>query len=58
VFVRCYGEECDGHDMQHLLRRDEVHRVFWWGNLNERGHSEDISVDGKAILKLILKFVL
>jgi len=42
--------------MQHLLRRREVHTGFWWGNLKERDHSEDVSIDGNVILKLILKF--
>jgi len=24
---------------------------FWWGNLRERDHLEDLSVDGRIILK-------
>jgi len=24
---------------------------FWWGNLKEGGHFEDLSADGKIILK-------
>jgi hypothetical protein len=24
--------------------------IFWWGNLKERGHFEDIGVDGRIIL--------
>jgi len=43
--------------MKHLLRRKEVHTGTWCGNFKERDHSEEISVDEKAILKLILKFV-
>jgi len=27
---------------------------FWWGNLRERGHLEDLGVDGRKILKWIL----
>ena len=30
-------------------------QVFWWGNLKERDHSEDLSVVGRLILKCILK---
>jgi len=26
---------------------------FWWGNLGERDHSEDLGVDGKIILRWI-----
>jgi hypothetical protein len=32
-----------------------VHTGFWWGDLNEREHSEDLGVDGRTILKWILK---
>jgi len=30
-------------------------RGFWHENLNERGHLEDLVVDGRIILKCILK---
>jgi len=30
-------------------RRGEVHIGFWWGNLKERGHFEDLGFDGKII---------
>jgi len=31
---------------------DEVgHTVFWWGELRERHHLEDVRVDGTIILK-------
>jgi len=33
----------------------EVHTGFWWGNLRERGHLEDLGVDGAIILKWICK---
>jgi hypothetical protein len=28
---------------------------FWWGNLRERDILEDLGVDGRIILKLILR---
>ena len=28
-----------------------MHSVFWWGDPRERGHLEDLSVDGSIILK-------
>jgi len=28
----------------------EVHTWFWWGNLRERNHLEDPSVDGRIML--------
>jgi hypothetical protein len=30
---------------------------FWWGNLLQRGHLEDLSVDGTIILKFIFREV-
>jgi hypothetical protein len=30
-----------------------VHTGFWWGNLSERGHLEDLSVNGNIILTWI-----
>jgi hypothetical protein len=37
-----------------LTRNREVHTVFWWGDLRERYHLEDIGVDGRIILIWIL----
>ena len=31
----------------------EVYTGFWWGNLRERDHLEDSSLDGRIILKRI-----
>jgi hypothetical protein len=33
----------------------EVHIGFWWGYRTERDHLEDLGIDGKIILKCILK---
>jgi hypothetical protein len=30
-----------------------VYTGFWWGNLRERDHLEDVLVDGRMILKKI-----
>jgi hypothetical protein len=34
---------------------DEVRTGFLWGNLTERGHLEDVGVDGRIILKWMFK---
>jgi hypothetical protein len=35
--------------------RRGVYTVFWWGNLRERNHLGDPDVDGRIILRWILK---
>ena len=35
--------------------RGYVRTGFWWGNLRERGHFEDLGVNGRIILKYIFK---
>jgi len=32
-----------------------MRKIFWPGNVKGRGHSEDLGVDGKIILKWILR---
>jgi len=36
------------------MERREVHKGFWWENLKERGHLEDIGIDGRIILKWVI----
>jgi hypothetical protein len=35
--------------MYRVLGREEAHTVFWWGNLRERDHVKDLSVDGRIL---------
>ena len=32
-----------------------MHTEFWWGDLREGGHFKDSGINGRIILKLILK---
>jgi len=32
-----------------------VYIGFWWGNLREREHFEDLGIDGRVILKLFIR---
>jgi hypothetical protein len=32
-----------------------VHIGFWWGNLRENNHLEDLGIDGRIILKWVFK---
>ena len=32
-----------------------MHKEFWWGNLKDRGHFEDLGVVGRVILSYTLK---
>jgi hypothetical protein len=41
--------------MWHVWGTGEVHTGFCWEDMRERIHFEDISVDGRIIIKLIIK---
>jgi len=30
------------------MGRDEVYEGFWWGNLRERDHVDDLGMDGRV----------
>ena len=38
-----------------LWGRREMYTGFWWGELSEADHLEDLSVDGKTIIKWVFK---
>jgi hypothetical protein len=40
--------------MWYVWETEEMHAGFWWGNLREIDHLQDIGVDGK-IIKCIFK---
>ena len=42
--------------MWHVWETGEVHTGFWWGDLREQGHLEDLDVDGRVISKWIITF--
>jgi len=53
-----FGTEIKKNEMGGTCRKfeeREVHRGIWWRNLKERGHMEDIGVEGRIILKRIFK---
>ena len=41
--------------MWQILKRTDMHRGFWWENLTERDHLEELYVVGRIILKWIIK---
>jgi hypothetical protein len=45
----------DGQGLWHVWGTVEVYIGFWWGDLRERNHLEDLSVDGRIILKYTFK---
>jgi len=41
--------------MWHIWERGKVHTGFWWGDLREKDHLEDLGRGGRVILKWIFK---
>jgi len=41
--------------MQLVWERGEGYTGFWWGNLRERDHLEDLGIDGRIILRWIFR---
>jgi hypothetical protein len=41
--------------MWHVWETGEVDTGFWWGNLLERHHLENLGANGRIILKWIFK---
>jgi len=37
------------------MGKEKVNTEFWWGNLTERNHLEELEIDEKVILKYIFK---
>jgi hypothetical protein len=49
------SQERDVRGVWHVWETGEVHTGFWWGNLREEGHLEDLGVNGRIVLKWIFK---
>ena len=49
LFWSSYQVEYDGQGTQHVGVGGELRALFWWGNLKERGHLEDLGLNGKTI---------
>ena len=41
--------------MWRIWGRIEVYAGFWWGNLRERNYSGDAGIDGRIILRCIVR---
>jgi len=60
LLTKCYSgdqikkTEWAGHVIRMRERRD-AYRFFWWGNMRERNYSEDPGVNGRILLKWILR---
>jgi len=54
-----FGDQIEKNEMGRTCStyggRGEVHTGFWWGNLREGDHLEGPGIDGKIILRLILR---
>jgi hypothetical protein len=45
LFKLSNQEVGDGRDMRHVWEIGKVHTWFWWGEMRERDHLEDLSVN-------------
>jgi hypothetical protein len=41
--------------MWHVWGKDKYVQDLWWGNLKDRGHLEDLDVDGIVMSRWMLK---
>jgi hypothetical protein len=41
--------------MKEAWRRLEIHTEFWFGNIKRKNQMRDLGVDGRLLMKLILK---
>jgi hypothetical protein len=41
--------------MCHVWETGDVHTQLWWGDLGERGHLEDLGIDGRIMATWIIK---
>ena len=59
ITLYCAGDKIEKIEMGGghvaLWRKGEVCTRFWWGNLMERDHLGDQDVDGKILLRWILR---
>ena len=37
--------------MWHVLVREELRKGFWWRNLRETDHLDDLGINGRILLK-------
>ena len=49
------GDPIKENEMGNVLGRRKIHTEVWWQNLKEQDHLEDLSIDGRTILKWTLK---
>jgi len=51
------NQESVGQDLWNLWETGELQTRFGWGDLRDRVHFEDLSIDGRIILKWIFQEV-
>jgi len=55
LFGQSSQEECYVRVMWHIRKIGEAHTGFWWGDLMQRDHLEDLDLDVRIILNWIFK---